>query len=58
MASLGVKSGGTFRLYSAAYVDQILALQADIAAYRRRQQAERRPAKRKQPLKRGILPRR
>jgi hypothetical protein len=40
------------------YVAQILSLQADIAAYRRRQQAERRPADRKKLLKRGILPRR
>ncbi len=53
-----VKSDRTFRLYSEGYVDQILALQADITAYRRRQQAERRPAKRTKLLKRGIMPRR
>ena len=40
------------------YVGQILSLQADIATFRRRQQAQRRPAKREKLLKRGILSRR
>ena len=51
-----VKNDRNFRVFSEGYIDQILALKADIAKYRRLQQAQRRPAKRKKLLKRGLIP--